>query len=1008
MQVKFDKFNQLDPPAIFLCNPNRDRLASIGSIIYDTSLTLRFNALSEFSFKIPKSIDGGQTTLDFYSKIKVKRQIFIDTVGYFIINSAVENNDGSTPIMEVECQSLESEMLNKKINVLSGTFRLFNPFAPNAIPVTFSQGTSTITTSVTHNLSVNQAIRFSNINVVGFTSGKDYYVVSSNLATKTFTVATSPSGTPIEAGIVTSNGTLSPSPLDSLIGYILSLLNLNVTDNISALGGWKLGGTLDGTLASKYRTFDISDSTVYSFLMNDVEQAYECVFSFDTINREIYIDTLQGAVTPTSIFVSYDNLIENAELREMSDEIVTALHVYGGDGIDIRSVNPTGSNILYNFDYYKNTDWMTQELINAIDDWEDKIQSYSSLYSGYISNLLTLNNELSVLESELSILQSEYAALEVALKAAIEANSGVTQAKNNLNAKKVQVDAKVIEVEDKENSISNVLSLITNINTILNINNSSNFTEQQRVELSRYIIENTYQNENIIILDSYTPAQIQETKQELYNQALSVLGRVSVPRYEFSVDAVNFVALKEFQVFTNQIPVSLGAEVTIATNNYPITSVLLELELSYDNPEDFSMTFSNRLRLDNDKFQYSDLVGQIVKTGSSVSFDRPSWSNWASNYKDEVTLFITSSLDATKNEIINSTNQEIVINGSGLRGRKSNGSGGYENNQVWLTSNTLAFTDDAWTTAKTAVGRINFGNGTYGYGIAGEYLLGNIIAGNNLTIKNSNSSFIVTGNSVSLTNAKLIVQSQLGATGGIIIDPSSSDGVLRIGQITNTSTGQTIASPNFKVDNSGNVTMTGNLELGTNYIRTNGTAKLGGLTIGQNSASFNGEVVATKLTGTLDWNNLTNVPADKVSPGTFSSGGGGYSFPSSLSVSGNLKIGALTIRDNRGSVTIDSALSVGGTVSATHFNLTGGGTLATQAWVSESALFGYATQTWVNQQSYLKTNSDASVSNLTVNGSITVEGYSGLNSSSMAITTPFGTRYLRFRRGVLYAYSSSP
>ena len=104
------------------------------------------------------------------------------------------------------------------------------------------------------------------------------------------------------------------------------------------------------------------------------------------------------------------------------------------------------------------------------------------------------------------------------------------------------------------------------------------------------------------------------------------------------------------------------------------------------------MTFSNRLRLDNDKFQYSDLVGQIVKTGSSVSFDRPSWSNWASNYKDEVTLFITSSLDATKNEIINSTNQEIVINGSGLRGRKSNGSGGYENNQVWLTSNTLAFT----------------------------------------------------------------------------------------------------------------------------------------------------------------------------------------------------------------------------------------------------------------------------------------------------------------------------
>ena len=48
------------------------------------------------------------------------------------------------------------------------------------------------------------------------------------------------------------------------------------------LPGWNIG-TIDASLLTKYRTFDInSKMTVYTFIMNKVAKAYECFFLFDT------------------------------------------------------------------------------------------------------------------------------------------------------------------------------------------------------------------------------------------------------------------------------------------------------------------------------------------------------------------------------------------------------------------------------------------------------------------------------------------------------------------------------------------------------------------------------------------------------------------------------------------------------------------------------------------------------------------------------------------------------
>ena len=800
----FDIFGQAETPAIFLCNPNRDRIAAIGRIIYDTKLKLRFNALSEFSFKMPQSVDN-QTLMEAYDKVEVKRQIYIEGVGYFIIVSAVENNEGFVPFIEVNAQSLESEFISKKLNLLSGTGRLYDIYDSNNITPTGQES--------------------------------------------------------------------------SIIGYILSLINNGV---IGDSEGWKLGGYLNPELMTKYRTFNISDSNVYSFLMNDAEKAFECIFVFDTISRTIFIKTLEEAVTTTDIFISYDNLAKKTELSEISDEIATGLYVYGGNGLDIRSVNPTGTNIIYDFTYYKNTDWMTQELVDAVTNWEIKVLYNLDNYNAQLANYLTLYNQLAVLEADKASLDAEYAALEVALKAAIEADTNVSQANADLNAKKAEVDAKQAEIDAKNSEIDSLTVIISAINDDLNIENPVNFSISERIELSRFMLQNTYQNENIITTDSFTPAQIQETKSELYSQALGVLGRVSRPRYEFKVDAVNFVQLEEFKVFTNQIPITLGAKVTVATSNFPVETVLLELVQSYDNPDDFSMTFSNRLRLDDGAYQYSDLLGQTVSTGSSVSFNGNNWSDWTNNYKNSVTEFITSALDASKNEVINASGQEIIINQAGLRGRKMISEGVYSPEEVWLTGNTIAFTKDSWDTASTAIGKINFPGGGSGYGIVGQYIIGNIIAGNELTIEAADGSFIVNETGTTLYNSKFTISSPEGS--GMIIDANDNINVIEMGQITE----GIITSPTFSVSKSGNVYMRGNLDSGPNYLHTDGTARIGALTITINPsrATFAGDIYANHLVGLVDWSQITNAPLPTDRWGTGYNAGGlttGYMSPSRLS-----------------------------------------------------------------------------------------------------------------------------
>ena len=679
--------------------------------------------------------------------------------------------------------------------------------------------------------------------------------------------------------IASFNGTykfydpITPAP--TLIGKILNYLP-----------GWSVGD-IDTELSLLYRSFDNYTGTIYDFLMTEVEEAYQNIFIFDTINKTISAHTVENATSTSDIFLSFNNLVEDITTKEITDEITTALRVLGGGNLAVDQVNPLGTSTIYDFTYYKSINWMSSGLVDAISNWETIVDDNQAEYANLLTSLLTYNAILITQNADLVDLQSEKIALEGVQSAKIQQRLSLTAINAEIASKQAEINSKNNEINATQVTIDGIHSQLVIINTLVSF--ETNFTEEQLTELSPFMVGNTYQNNNFIQTDSMSLVEIQEMAQELYDQAVAVLGKVSQPRYEFSMSAINFLMLEEFSNFISQL--EMGSVVTLeieeGTYVYP---ALLGFDFDYENPLSFNLIFGNRLRLDDSSYVYSDLFNNTVKSSIKTSFESLQWSNFETNYKDDVSTFMDSALDTALNNIVSGSSQNILIDQNGLRIRKSSGVDSYEPRQIWMNNGIIGFTDDNWDTASLALGAIEV-NGQTHFGLVADVIIGTLVASNQLTITNENNSFIVDGSGATLTNASFTIESENNAK--IVMEPD--EGIAIYKRVPEGDGWQ----KNFYIDSYGNVIFSGNLEgasgtfngsitansgkIGSwtidndglrddngNYIYGNGNVRLGALHINGNTATFYGDIYANNLLGYVYGEQLRNINADYINAGTIS------------------------------------------------------------------------------------------------------------------------------------------
>ena len=415
--------------------------------------------------------------------------------------------------------------------------------------------------------------------------------------------------------------------------------------------------------------------------------------------------------------------------------------------------------------------------------------------------------------------------------------------------------ARITGNETTPNTIKYVLAKMSEIAEQTNI--LTYFTAYPTLfdELKCYWVDGQYTNDTLKAADGTTVAENLELAKELMDAGKTELNRVCQPRFSFTVTSANFLKMPQFLKFAREI--ALGKVVTVEKNeNTHYFPALTEMAFSLDTSENFSLTFSNSLKLTDWGYTYADLIKSASSTTRTVESN---WSNLMdySQSKEQINQMLYNTLDRTlRAGMDNAYAQDFVIDNSGILGRKKREDGTFEDCQVRMTNNLLVFTRDNWQTACTALGQIYYDNpdGTpsEGYGLATEVLVGKMIIGENLWIGNESGSVQIDADGIVISNGSISSADYIYSEASL---PYSLNGIkIDLGNEPY------IKTPNFAIEPNGDAYFKGDITV--ENLTLNIDAAIGGalqsknfayedLETTTNNIEVDSEVIEYKETGSL-------------------------------------------------------------------------------------------------------------------------------------------------------------
>lgn len=514
---------------------------------------------------------------------------------------------------------------------------------------------------------------------------------------------------------------------------------------------------VDDAVASKFRTFEDVDTSLncLGFMLDNMQDAYECIFVFDPVHREISVYDQANYVRQTDIHITKDDIINSLNITENADDLYTAISVLGDENVTISAINPIGSNVVYNFDYY--LDWMTPSLKEKVIAWQDDVEeekpSYYNLNLRYYTALAEASNyqlELQKLETQLTMYQrcrnnivAESSTSLVGSYNTVIVNNGGTpiEVYEEIADTLASVDNLMAECQSMHDNTSellagvneNIESIRAEIDAVHNrLSLMGYFSASELEELTNYIFEGSYTDEYVTITDIMSYEEKFDQIKILYDRAESRLERVSQPTQEFDIDAENFIFVKEFEHWSEQLETGCLINAELDVDDIALL-FLSNITVNYED-HSLNMTFGNRFNKFDPKSLFDDVLGDISKSANTLNYLKEILYPIKHGEFNAMKEALQTSRNLTMSGALSSDKEEVLIDGSGYTGRKALENGTYDPRQVKITGRTIVFTDDAWETCKVAIGEILFGEGESMYGVNAQALIGDIIMGNNLRI----------------------------------------------------------------------------------------------------------------------------------------------------------------------------------------------------------------------------------------------------------------------------------
>lgn len=306
------------------------------------------------------------------------------------------------------------------------------------------------------------------------------------------------------------------------------------------------------------------------------------------------------------------------------------------------------------------------------------------------------------------------------------------------------------EVSACENKIAEVKELLSNA-----VVNLKDFVGNELYkELSHYIYEDTFSDTSFIATDTMSDEDRLDMEEALLEEATKELYKVSRANPTFSLTASNLFSVKDF--INCSTVIKLGDFSTIElTEDENIEVRLLKININWSE-KDFELTFSSNSSLEESQWQLKEIRDQASSANTSLSLSKYGW-NYSRNTASLASEYMNSALDASKQALVNSSNQDFIMDGTGLRGRRYNeNTSSFDPQQIWITNGQIAFSNDSFKSVALALGKVSLAGNQF-YGLVADAIVGKLMISEALAIENASGTFMVNTEGVSCTNLDLRV-----------------------------------------------------------------------------------------------------------------------------------------------------------------------------------------------------------------------------------------------------------
>lgn len=388
---------------------------------------------------------------------------------------------------------------------------------------------------------------------------------------------------------------------------------------LSELPSWSIG-TVSSDLVGKYRTYSADNQSVYDFMKSKLQESYDCIFDFDTYNRTINVKSLSDSFSTKAVYLSARNLLDEIEVEENANELVTALDVHGADDLDIRTVNPMGTNKIYNLDAYMNESYFSKEMILQWHNWKQTFDAYQQTYfdmsveqNMLISRLVTENAVLADLEGELSGLESKKATLVQGVAMDSSLRDDLAAVKSEISAKEREINNQkktvIVPIENKITALTNQLKNINQLTAF-----SAFFNEEQIEILDRYFKCGSLTDSTFAVMNTDSYSTDGTTVRGLASIFNLVNLNTPIQETKYTSDKT-FYSIRGGRIQTSHASLSLDAEIVRGT-----------LEVNSDNTFVLSLYLNDGKLNNNTTFSGATLSmtgtlgANVMKSDSALQF----------------------------------------------------------------------------------------------------------------------------------------------------------------------------------------------------------------------------------------------------------------------------------------------------------------------------------------------------------------------------------------------------